>query len=436
MGYIVSIIILGYAIIQHIGRKTWVCPDTIFCYEWGIISLFASFHFFDMYETSWKTWVIILIGTIFFVIGVRLGRRFKSKNSSRVNIVHENHLLSKRAFWIISIFLMLMLMKDLITSIVLMGDGYTLGEIRRASYGIIEITGYKFKSGFIIEIIDLLSEVLKIIVVATGIEYFIFNPKENYKMLFIAMILIVIEAFSNGGRFNFAYFAIELFVCFTFYKRYGQSININISKKTKKKVRRLLLLVICLIILLTIIRGTNVNSLISKYYRYLCGNIKFFDLHVEKLDKANFWSYGYASLYGFWNVILPFINKLGFNFPTLYLNTVENVMTTQEFARIGTSMYTNAFITPFYHLYADFRLLGVCLGMLWFGIISGKYFRKAYDSVDGKNITCYLIISQMIFKTLQFYPLVSKSYVLILVIIGVLLCERKIGFKRKEYIRN
>lgn len=172
-----------------------------------------------------------------------------------------------------------------------------------------------------------------------------------------------------------------------------------------------------IVIVLTVIRGAKLNEIFEKYYRYLCGNIIFLDLHIKQLDNSGFLSLGYAGLYGLFSFILPYLNSIGFNYPNLYLKTISEVLNTQDFLQIGDKLYTNAFITPFYHLYADFRFLGVAFGMFIFSVIAGKVYRRAFIERTHTRITFYLIICQMLFKTLQLYPFSMKPYIVSIVII-------------------
>lgn len=210
---------------------------------------------------------------------------------------------------------------------------------------------------------------------------------------------------------------IELLVCIGFYKYCGKSIGIQISKRLKIWVKRVIVILGAIVIVLTVIRGAKLNEIFEKYYRYLCGNIIFLDLHIKQLDNSGFLSLGYAGLYGLFSFILPYLNSIGFNYPNLYLKTISEVLNTQDFLQIGDKLYTNAFITPFYHLYADFRFLGVAFGMFIFGVIAGKVYRRALIERTHTRITFYLIICQMLFKTLQLYPFSMKPYIVSIVII-------------------
>ena len=115
-------------------------------------------------------------------------------------------------------------------------------------------------------------------------------------------------------------------------------------------------------------------------------------------------------------------------------------MDTQTYREIGDELVTNAFITPFYHLYADFRWIGVIVGMFLFGAVAGYLYKKAKYYMDGTQIVYYLIISQMIFKTLQTYPLTMKEYIFALaamIFLGGRHRRRIVtGTQLKEYYEN
>lgn len=421
MGIIVTIFLFIFAISIHYKEKTWVSPGALFCYEWGIISFLASMRLFGLYEASFKTWMIILIGTISFLFGINFGKRLKIGNYSPVYTdngdMYNPSFLGKRMFWIIVIVLLIYNVYLLSNTYVYIRMGYSLGEIRDASAGMIDLSGFSRSTGIFYELFSLLMNILEIFVVATGIEAFISDIKTNWKMFVAVFSVEVVNAFSTGSRFTIAYLMIELLVCIGFYKYCGQGIGIQISKKTKKWVRRVVVLLIALLIMITLFRGAQTSQIIEKYYRYICGNIVFLDLHIKDLDGSGFWSMGYSGLFGLWSFILPYFNALGISYPTIYLDTISNVFNTQTFVQIGTKLYTNAFISPFYHLYADFRWFGVVAGMFIFGGIVGKGYSRAIRESTHVRVIFYLVICQMIFKTLQTYPFSLKPYFFAMIII-------------------
>ena len=429
MGYAVSLALLLIASTLHYCRKTWVHPDTLFCYEWGIISLLSSLHLFSMYATSDKTWCIIFVGAISFCIGTTFGSRMKLAGTIQLQegYLQRTPFFSDKLFWIIVFVSLLISVPDFIQSVKLMMRGVSLGAIREASYGIINLQDYNYKSGAFYQIFTLIKNILRYTVVAVAIESFVYDMRKGAKKLIIVGFTEVMISFTSGGRFAVAYLIVELMTCFGLYKRYGASVEYHISTKTKRWIKRLVVLLLGLIVVLTFIRGANVSDLVVKYYRYICGNIKFFDLHVEQLKESGFWSLGYAGLYGFWSTILPFFNMLGIAYPLRYLDTIQQVMNTQTFLSIGNRMSTNAFITPFYYLYADFRFIGVILGMFIFGVFAGIVFKKVTISMQPSYIVFYLVVAQMIFKTLQVFPLVSDAYFFGIFFMAIII---KMGKKR------
>lgn len=440
MGYFVAIFLFFCGIILYLIKRTFASPDIIFCLEWGIISLLASFGLFSMYSASNKTWIIILCGCISFLIGTFLTNMVKfknglnSKNKCQVEYINKTKeiFMKQKTFWILMGFMFIYTLYLLSKSIEFISLGYSLGEIREASVGMANINGYVRHTGFLAESIDLIFSTVKLIVNAVGINYFVFDMKKNYKMIVAILILEILLSFANGGRFGLTYIIIEVLVCVNLYKKSGKNINFYISSKLKKKVRKIVLILVTTIIIVTLVRGAKVNELIIKYYRYICGNIIFFDLHVPNIDNSGVYSFPFSGMYGLWAVILPIFNFIGIPYPKMYLYTVENVMTAQTFMKIGDNLHTNAFITPFYYLYADFRWFGVILGMFIFGIFASYTYKKATIYMDSRHIVYYLIVSQMIFKTLQTYPLANKSYVVAIFVI-IITSLKKCIIKKYTY---
>ena len=138
------------------------------------------------------------------------------------------------------------------------------------------------------------------------------------------------------------------------------------------------------------------------------------------MDGKSLLSCSFSGFYGLWAVVLPILNRFGISYPQLYLDTISEVMDGQTSLRIGDGLVTNAFITPFYHLYADFRIPGVILGMMFFGIVTGVLYKKVILRRDGYSVVSYLIATQFVFKSLQMYPFASKIYVLAFGVIWIL----------------
>lgn len=419
MGFVVTTILLLFGIYISRKKRTWVSPDVLFCYEWAFISFLASLQLFGMYAVSTKTWVIMLIGSFAFLIGVNVSSKTKVRlhcDTVGASVQTRESSQSNKWFWVIILILYVFAVKDLIQTVRLMLSGVMLDNIRLMSYGIVKSANYQLNTGLVAELISSLVSAVETVIIAIGIQKTIIDANKNYKCLIAVTALVLIRSFSDGGRFGIAYLIVELLACYAFYVRYGQQSKIELTQHLKRRIRWILIALVALIIIITLLRGAESAELLKKYYRYICGNTVFFDLHVLELDASDFWSFGFAGFYGVWAWLLPILhNSVGLPYPETYLNTITNVMNGQMFLKIGTDMYTNAFITPFYQLYADFRWFGVFGGMFLFGFLAGRAFKKA-KSFRKYDVVYFLVIVQMIFKTLQMYPFASKDYFMIFVV--------------------
>lgn len=441
MGFLVATFLFFIALMLRYTQKSWASPAVLFSLEWAVICFLSSLQLYGMYGVSDYTWFIIFVGSMSFLVGTGLGRNIRVKKSfictnSDDDCLIRQPFISVKMFWLFMVILLIYSSFDFFQSMVLLQAGFTLDEIRAASVGNLEIEGFVYKIGALADTLRLVFSVIELIVVAAGIYYFVTDARKNYKLIVAVLILELMKSFSNGGRFNLAYMVVELVVCMILYKKIYRSSGKAFSKKTMKIIKFVVLFLAVTIVFITLLRRTQINELEKKYYKYICGNTVFFDLHVQRLRGADFLSLGYASLWGLWNFFFPFFHTLGFPHPQLYLSTGENIMDTQTFLQIGNDMSTNAFITPFYHLYADFRIPGVILGMVSFGIIAGYYYKKAIVNKDSYSIICYLIISQMIFKSLQHYPFTNSTYFFGMVVLLILGRSRRLGYQRRNFDRR
>jgi len=408
-GFFISLLLLLTGLVLKRKRGTWISPEVIFCFQWSLVSFLASLHLFGMYEARDFTWLIVLFGSFSYVLGVLLVSPTKIK--SRAEVKDSTPFFNVRTFWFITVLLYVFSIQDFIQAYRFLSVGYDLGEIRLASYGIEEISGYQRNTAGIYALFYAIKDLFRLLMIAVGIHYFTQKPSKNYYYLFAVFGFVFLEASTNGGRFGFAYLIVELLVCFTLLgnlNRYNRKFKLS-----KFSLYVPIVALLSAIVYISVERGWDSDAFGVKFYRYICGNIVFFDRHIDNFEGAPLYIV-WSSLYGFWSLILPVLHTIGLPYPDMYLQAIKEVFDTQNFMQIGDDMYTNAFITPFYHLYADGRLVGVILGMLIFGIVSGKVYVNARISCNGRNLIFYLIICQMIFKSITIYPFAANGYALAL----------------------
>lgn len=414
-GIVVSLILLVIGYIQHRRKKTWVAPDVLFCYEWAFITFLASLHLFNMFEASIKVWMIVLIGSMSFIIGVNT----KQNNNDRMiankgcTISSLKPFFNPRTFVFFAVILFISQWGDFWQSIKLQALGYSLGEMRGAHFGSDEVNGISRSTGALDAIINMLKSAIQILVIAVGIYYYSIRKKRKTLYLLTVIGLVLMEAYTDGGRFGLAYLLVEVFVCFFLV----QQRQTRISTGSSIRVIVVVVGIVAAIMAVSLSRGWEYQDFSVKYYRYICGNIVFFDQHLKRIDNSDALYIIWCSFYGLWAMLLPALRAfIGLPYPSSFQEASKQIVgVTQDAVQIGVNMYTNAFITPFYHLYADGRWVGVIVGMFLFGLLCGWVYRKVELRQDGRNIIVYLIICQMIFKSLSAYPFSNTGYVFIII---------------------
>lgn len=401
MGFIVSIILLILAISCHKKTGCWYSPGALFCYMWSAITFFSSLHLYGMYQSSDKVYLIILVGTISFVLGVG-----GCKEGQRTKITYSpatQSFVSKHLFWFLLFVLLLLKIKPFIQSVALQMAGVDLQTIR------LDV----FEGGKTIKdlLIGVAVSVAGPIVEAMGIVYFLRDIRKNLFFFFAIMLIALMQSVIDGGRFGIAFVIVELGVGYSFFKDSDNS-SFSDLKKYKRWIVFFVLLLVAAIVALTLLRGTEVDEIMKKYYRYFCGDVIFFDLHIPALEQGPLYPLG-TGLWGFWSQFFPLMHSFGFDYPSWYLNAANSVMQTQDFFQIGDDLFTNAFSTPFYYLYADLRIVGVIVGMYVFGFYACYFYNHAKSDNSNKYIAIYLLVCQMIFMTIFFYPFTNTGYVLI-----------------------
>ncbi len=378
---------------------------------WGAISLFASFRLYTLYAASNKTWFLILIGTLCFGLGCKAATKVNFnilKNNS-----HQITTINTKYFWCMAIFTLLYGFGDMAVSIILMKSGVGLQEIRSAGFGLSDdVTGVAPKSAMATFIGMLVFGPIQTLTVALGIYFFLTKSSNNVIYIITAFFIVLEKSIATGGRFDLAYFVIELLVA---YKIIGRH---YISKRIRRLTKLYFLLGVSSILLITVLRNSDTSVMLQKYYRYFCGNVIFFDLRVEMLDNNGFMTLGYAALYGFFYPVFLILNNLiGLPYPSRYLEMSKIVLNTQEFAQIGDEMTTNAFSTPFYYLYADFRIIGVIIGMFLLGAFCNKMFIRCQRNLYGnmRPTIIYMIVVTALFNTIFCFPTVTTAFYLAII---------------------
>lgn len=441
MGYAVATVLLLLCIFDYTWQKTWTAPGVIFCGFWAIISFLASLRLFNINAVGIKTWLVILIGNLSFLLGTKIIIRAGKKRSPSIQGTQLKgdgnrvcYYLPQKVYWILFIIVGIYMAGQLVQTMRLISTGVTLADIRRASFGMSEIAGYNYSKGFFAGFFRTLISAIKTILIVAGIDSYFRNTQKNIIYIIAAAFLTFCDAFSNGGRWIFLYFIVEFFCCRSIL--FDQTSTPRASIFSGKKFKRAIFAVIVFVVILfafsqiSIDRGIEKDNMGKTLYIYFCGCVPFLDVKIKEIDGARIYSYFFAGQYGFWSYMIPVLKRItGYKFP-IFSQIIIKVMNAQDARYIGGGVF-NAFVTAFYYLYADLRFFGVVIGMFVFGIIAGTLFKKARLDQSSSVLVPYLFISQIIVKSIQSYAFSSADYVFIFVIMIIIsvLSKYKIRLK-------
>ena len=409
MGYLVTTILFLIAIMAYCKEKSLIHPACLFSILWASVSLLASFKMFGMMDASMKAWMVILVGSVAFVFGC--GIRIKLPNNVfRITNVH--FFSSNRNYWICYFVILLSMISELVRTIILIQQGNTLAMIRAASFGISKAGEYIASQHFIDAWLLATRDAIKHILVADSLCRFYSEKKMRF--IISALTLVLFDAFTAGSRWVIAIFFIEFFVAASLYSSNGS------HRKKNKRILIAVVLSIVLILLITIMRGGQINQGTWKYfYKYYCGCVPLLSFKLEEIATHNTWSIVLASQYGIWDFFIPvFCKSFGFdNLLNWYEGIIRVIMSGQVAYDIGGGLSMNAFTTCFYYLFVDFRWLGLIIGMFFWGMIAGGLYYATKNQRNGLFAIPYVIMSQMIIKSVQNYPLTREFFIISLILI-------------------
>lgn len=430
MGYISALICAFFAVLCLIKHKV-DSPLFLYSAEWCVLSILPAIKLYGLYEIDTITWVIVIVGFLSYALGIILGKKYTiTINGKRAFMVvkqsfDEFKIFKDHAYISLVIILYVANLFYFFQSLLLMRSGIAMADIRAASYGLGDIVGYKvigLNSGGVLTYVYILKEALTHIIISIGIYRFLDDPKKGKKNLLISLGLVVLIAFSSGSRFDIAYVILQLIFGLKLFNK-----RIELHKKVKKTVKLLLICGVIGIVFISIKRG--VDNIFETFYYYLASPVALLNLDLPKVVKNSIYSFPYAAFAGFFAIMWPFFNKLGLRYTPRYLLSLnESVNATQAWVQIGDTLWSNAFVTPYYYLFSDARWIGVIAGMVFLGYFSQRIYLNAKNSLNEINTVYYLLVIEMLFRTLYQYPFTSAVNVMeIILLVLVARLKRKRG---------
>lgn len=427
--YILVMVCILAAVFFYLKYKNIYNPPFLMGVFWAIITLFSTFGLYNQKVAGEKAYGVCLIGMLGFFCGSLLDKKIVLRRGHKCDVRVQNQqvmavVANSKCITVILVILALILFQRDIRVMAILSSGIRMSQIRVDFNNI--VLNSSFERALNTYIIMPLIYLLPAIVIPEFIAF-----RKQIKNLVLTVIVLVEFTICDGGRVPFFYCAIFV-VCSLYIFRVDFKNVIKTFQFKSKRTKRLTLIVAIAVVALAgymIVRlSTSRNiqySFGNSVYTYFTGCFPFLEYNLNKIDQNNVYTYGAAFFHGVLNIIFYLLNTVKICAYPAFYNFVHEWGNVQEFIQIG-SANLNAFVTPFYYFYMDFRYLGVALGGAIYGIIAIQiYLRMKNQSIyHYKYIAAYMLIIQSIVTSMVRWQFYNANFVMAFVIL-MLLPSRK-----------
>lgn len=418
------VILLIVTILCLIMEKNIFAPNVLFCSMWCMSSFLVSRKLYNINDIKdGRTTLIILIGVFSFILGTIFSKmRFRTlNNDNHLNALSSLKLISlskRNLFWIFTL-LLIFDFNDIIRVLNAIRNGISYELLRGAYFGLSYGADYNRDTSVLFTYMSSFIGGFRYIYSALCIMYFTLDTKKNRNCIIYALILLFIRVFISGGRMELMVFGAQVVISFAFYRGRNLKAYINLKRNQFKMIRRqnkiaivLILFLLSGVIYISKQRGIDMGDAIAKHmYMYFSGGIIIMDKRLSLID-LNGYTYSAAGFYGVWSLILPVFHYIGFDYPVFYLNAVHNIINPlQDIVQVGSNTYMNAFVTTFYHPFADLGWIGLCMALFIWGFINGKCYKNTRNNFACNSTILYLLCIGAMLLGINHYPYVSSAYV-------------------------
>lgn len=400
-------------------------PLFVFLTLWGIILTLSLLHLYWLNETGERTYFVIAVGILFFTLGYYFAyRKIRFKSIERAKNVMSNGVYRTYRpvyIWIYMLgFLTIVLyVKDLSKVLPHMLSGNILAQIRSMAQNS-ESALYEGRSTLETALRMLIIQ--PFVMALQPIVAVEFWTKSNcrWKLLFLDFIIVLLRMFTDGSRGMVLYLGMHLVITFAFLNTTSKDLlfsyyskYINSSKRARRWMKLLLIFFIIVFVFSTMSRSGG------RFWRNL-----YYDFSMEPylmetwMNEIDHYGFGTASLNG---IVYPFIyfikNALRLNsYPVYWYENIFMLIndTDQIWQCItsGVNTYANAYVSIFWFPYLDGGILGVCIGLLLYGMTAGYFFKYAIRATSKKSICLYSYFMQGIFMSFVRMQFASTTYAL------------------------
>ena len=380
-------------------------PITVFYTLWLLIFQLSDLRFYNLKETSDRTYLIILYGLISYGIGYYVIRILFRKYSYNIKLkkiqnrnIKKQFFLKYRLLYILSVICILVYLYDLSTIFSYIINGNSLGYIRalvQDSNSFIYTNRSAIENAIRLLIVTPFALALQPIVAA---DFWI--GSRDKKLLVMNIIMIFLRVVTDGSRALILYFLFHLIVISFFSDKKWSKAKTKLNKKNK--LNKFIVIVSIVVIGIFALYKTTLSRSGENFIRYLYYYFSMepymFQTWTEIVDNTNIIGYGLASLNGFiFTIFYVLKNFLMFpKYPEYWYSIYNFILSTDSNWHViaGDATIANAYVSLFFFFYLDGKILGVIVGAFLYGVFSARVFINALNRRDTKSICIYSIILQ------------------------------------------
>lgn len=415
-GAIIAIIILIIIIIKIKGIKIISNPLFLFTFEWIFIVLLNKLNLFGFYKINERAYILIGIGVLSFFLGYKLNWKtsLQSKN--------EKNKLNKELMYFLCIICLIYFLRNFFQSIFLLMKGYSFDYIRSMTQdNDNNVKIYNFLHNFIFLPSAFAIEAITISELYRG--------KKDKVLLISNFIIILFRVIGDAGRTPL--FNIIFYLIIGYFANGYNELKLGEKKVINKNYK---IVISCLLILLLSISvSRSPSGLLRIMYIYFAMPPNLFNYWINYVDTNNIMTYGLTSFNGVFfalNYLIKNIFMMNSYVPIIEQSYNLIALTDSEWIKLMPGQTSaNAYVSLFFFFYADFKVPGIIIFSMLYGMYARRKFNNVINGQNPKSLALYLLLMQSIyFSFIRFY--FAKMYFIIAILLVYILYYKK---EKKNY---
>lgn len=397
MSLIVAFITVFLVVFSYLRNKDLLNPIVLMNGFWFIIIFLNIINLYKYRQINSYIYLIIMIGVISFSIGGSLPV-LNIKHHKRVLLSSmEVDPIIQKIYFVIPFISLISL--DVVAAGFLV-SGYTISDIRYS------LNDFIFSN-------DLINIVFKFITYPMVVSYIIIcvskilvTQRFSISIIVRPLILTIMDFLVLGDRLLIYIWLISGLVIYFTVKKNNN--NRKIIRKTRKYVGFIVIITFAFLIL----RGSTFKNLLYTIYTYLSGGVVYFSQNINRINESAGSTILFSSYQGLIRPFMAILDRFNihikqFDIATEFLLDNNNI---SILLSNDSSDYFNYFTTAFAYFYYDFKIFGVILHSLLWGVLCKSAYYKFRNRLNERNACIFIFYIISIALSVMDYAFVEVSF--------------------------